>query len=334
MIKDNTIFLFITKRILTILLYLFLALSVTFLVINVMPGDPAYTLALYYVNQYRMKLEDALRIARETLGIEEKPLYLRYIDYIVGIFRGNLGISIYYKVPVTEVIKASLPWTIFVLTISTLLSYFIGINIGSFSAYRRGSKIDTFLYSLTIILMSTPSFIIGILVLYILGVYLRIIPLGGAYPTGVKPSISIEFIAGILYHATGPIITQALATLSGWILTSRNLSVTILEEDYVKFAFARGLRDSTIMSRYLRRHARIPIITGLALSLGYMLGGSTLIESIFRYPGMGYQLGLALGARDITLMTGILTLIVIAVILTSLLVELLYPLFDPRVKAT
>ncbi len=325
-------FLFISKKIFSMFFYLFLALSLTFLAINVLPGDPAYTLALYYVNQYRMNIDDALRIARQTLGIEEKPLYLRYLDYITNIFRGGLGTSIYYKRPVIEVIKESLPWTLFVLTLSTLFSYLIGIRLGSYSAYKRGSRTDAILYSTAIVLMSTPSFIMGILILYVFGVYLRVLPLGGAYPINVKPSISLKFIVGVLYHATGPILAQMLATLSGWILTTRNLSVTILEEDYVKFAFARGLSDSTIVSRYLRRHAKIPITTGLALSLGYMMGGSTLVESVFRYPGMGYQLGLAIGSRDLNLMSGILTLIVTAVILSSLLVELIYPLIDPRVK--
>jgi len=325
---------FTVTKISILILYLFLALTLTFFVTNVMPGDPVYNLALYYVNQYRMSLEDALRIARQALGIEEKPLYARYIEYITGIFRGDLGNSIYYKAPVMYVIRASLPWTLFVLSISTLLSYFIGIIIGSHSAYRRGTKLDTLVYSIAIILMSTPSFIIAILILYMLGVYLRLIPLGGAYPVGVSPSMNIKFIVGVLYHAVGPITAQALTTLSGWILAARNLSVTTLEEDYVKFAHARGLRDSTIVSRYLRKHARIPIITGLALSLGYMLGGSTLVEAVFRYPGMGYQLSLALGSRDIPLATGILTLIVIAVILTSFLVELVYPLLDPRIKSS
>jgi peptide/nickel transport system permease protein len=181
-------------------------------------------------------------------------------------------------------------------------------------------------------MLSLPPFIIAVIVLYVLGVNLKLIPLGGAYALGVKPGLNLPFLLSVLQYAAGPVLAQALVQLSGWLLSARNVSVTILAEDFVKYGVARGLKRGTLTKKYIWKPARLPILTSLALSFGYMLGGSTLVESVFRYPGIGQQLGLALGSRDFGLAISIFTIMVIAVILASFLIELLYPLLDPRVR--
>ncbi len=204
--------------------------------------------------------------------------------------------------------------------------------MGVFAAFKRGKAADSVLYSAAIVMLSLPPFIIAVIVLYALGVNLKLIPLGGAYALGVKPGLNLPFLLSVLHYATGPVLAQALVQLSGWLLSARNVSVTILAEDFVKYGMARGLKRGTLTKKYIWKPARLPILTSLALSFGYMLGGSTLVESVFRYPGIGQQLAQALGSRDFGLAISIFTIMVVAVILASFLIELLYPLLDPRVK--
>lgn len=320
-------------KLLMLIAYIITALTLVFFVINLMPGDPAYSLAVYYMQTYNLKFEQALEMARAALGYDvSKPVHVRYLEYLARLARGELGFSLYYRRPAVEVIALSLPWTLLVLMLATILSYVVGTRLGVFAAFKRGRAVDSALYSAAIVMLSLPPFIIAVIVLYVLGVNLKLIPLGGAYALGVKPGLNLPFLLSVLQHAAGPVLAQALVQLSGWLLSARNVSVTILAEDFVKYGVARGLKRGTLTKKYIWKPARLPILTSLALSFGYMLGGSTLVESVFRYPGIGQQLGLALGSRDFGLAISIFTIMVIAVILASFLIELLYPLLDPRVR--
>jgi len=320
-------------KLLALAVYIFAALTLVFMVINLMPGDPAYSLAVYFMQTYNLKFEQALEMARVALGYDvSKPVHVRYLEYLSRLMRGELGYSLYYKRPAVEVIALSLPWTLLVLMLATIASYIIGTRLGVFAAFKRGKAADSILYSAAVVMLSMPPFIVAVIVLYLLGLNLRLIPLGGAYALGVKPGLNIPFLLSVLHHASGPVLAQMLVQLSGWLLASRNVSVTILAEDFVKYGVARGLKQRTLTKKYIWRPARLPILTSLALSFGYMLGGSTLVESVFRYPGIGQQLALALSSRDFGLAVSIFTMMVIAVIFAAFLIEILYPLLDPRVR--
>ncbi|MEM0318218.1 MAG: ABC transporter permease [Thermofilaceae archaeon] len=324
---------YIAKRLALLFAYIFCALTLVFFIVNSMPGDPAYSLAVYYMQVYNLKFEDALEMARRALGYDVlKPVHIRYVEYILNLLRGNLGFSLFYKRPAIDVIAVSLPWTLFILTLATILGYFMGTRLGVLAAYRRGSKSDVIIYTVSVVLLSLPPFIFAIIILYSLGVGMRILPIGGAYPVWTTPGFNFDFIVGILWHAVGPVVAQALAQLAGWSIGARNVSVVVLAEDYVKYGVARGLKKSTLRKKYVWRPARLPILTGLALSFGYMLGGSTLVESVFRYPGMGFQLAQAMAYRDFGLIMAIFTIIIFTVLSASFIIELLYPFLDPRVR--
>jgi len=324
---------YLLKRLASFFIFLWAALTITFILVHLMPGDPAYMLAHQYMQNYGISFEDAYQMAKASLSWDPtKPLWVRYIEYFGNLVRGNLGTSILYEQSVNQIIAKSIPWTIFVASISLLLSFMFGVYLGSNAAWRRGSKVDSAVFFSGIVLSSFPSFIVAILLVIFLGVKFGIIPIGGAYSEDLVPGFNLRFITDVLYHAIGPIIALSVERLAGYMLGMRNNAVSIIQEDFVNFAAMRGLKDSTIAKKYVRRPALLPLITSLAISLGFMFGGATLAESVFRYPGIGYQYAQALGTRDYPLIMGIFTVIITAVLLATLVVELVYPLIDPRVR--
>jgi len=172
-------------KLLALAVYIFAALTLVFMVINLMPGDPAYSLAVYFMQTYNLKFEQALEMARVALGYDvSKPVHVRYLEYLSRLMRGELGYSLYYKRPAVEVIALSLPWTLLVLMLATIASYIIGTRLGVFAAFKRGKAADSILYSAAVVMLSMPPFIVAVIVLYLLGLNLRLIPLG-ARPGGL-----------------------------------------------------------------------------------------------------------------------------------------------------
>lgn len=310
-----------------------IAISGIFVLVNSMPGDPAYGLAVSISQQRNMKMEEALKIARRMMGIDpDESLPTRYKNFISNLFKGNLGYSTFYKTDINGIIGKALPWTLFVIAIATFLSFFVGIYLGAFTAQKRGKAVDTVISTISSIIQSVPPFILAIGVLYLFSVRLKLLPLGGAYPIGMEPSFSLKFIGTIFLHATGPIIATAIPQMASWVLSMRGNTAQTMEEDYIRFAEMRGVRDSVIAAKYIRNNAMLPLVANLAIGIGYMLGGNTLVETIFNYPGIGLYFSKAIAVRDFSLLTGLFTLIVIGVIIATFIADFVYTLIDPRVK--
>jgi peptide/nickel transport system permease protein len=298
-----------------------------------MPGDPAYSLAVTYMQEWGISFEAAYKIAQQSLAWDtSKPLWERYIEFICNLIKGDLGKSVYYRESVSKIVAKSIPWTVFVGSISLLITYIIGIYLGSYAAWRRGKIADSVTFLFAIVFSCFPSFVTAVLILILFGVKLRLIPLGGAYAIGLKPSFTFEFVKSALHHAIGPILALSAENIAAYILGMRNSAVAVLQEDFVNFAVIRGLRNNTISKKYVRKPAILPLVTALSSSVGFLLGGATLAETVFRYPGMGYQFGVALGMKDYPLIVGLFTLQILAVLFAMFLVELIYPLIDPRAR--
>jgi len=202
-------------------------------------------------------------------------------------------------------------------------------------AYRRESVLDHVLSILSSIFHSVPNYIIGILLIVVLGIQLHVIDIAslrGSYSPGVTPAVSIPFFLDALRHAALPIATYVLTTVGSWMLTMKSSTSARLNEDYVTVARARGLGDWRIMSSYVGRNAIIPLVTQLAIAAGFVIGGSILIEVLFVYQGVGWLLNSAIAQRDYTVMQGVFLFITIAVIVANLLADLLYGRIDPRVR--
>jgi peptide/nickel transport system permease protein len=202
-------------------------------------------------------------------------------------------------------------------------------------AYRRESWIDHLLTSIGSLLHAIPNYILAILIVVFLGVKLQLFDLTaarGSYTPGVTPSFSLSFLNDIFYHATLPILAYALTTVGSWALVMKSSTVETLGEDYVTVARARGLSDNRIRSGYVGRNAVLPLFSQLAVSLGFVVGGSIFVERIFGYQGIGFSLYGAVNGRDYAVLQGIFLVVTISVVVANLLADLLYSQLDPRIR--
>lgn len=324
---------YILNKLLQVFIMTFLALTVVFFIVQSMPGDPAFGLAVSIAQTRNMSLDKALEIAHNIIGYNPKePLIWKYLKFIRNIFVGNFGYSTYFKTSVNEIIGKALPWTLFVISLATFIGFFGGVTLGAYSAQKRGTLIDTLISTIFSIIQAIPAFVLAVFILFVGAVRLRLLPLGGAYPIDITPGFYPEFLLTIFYHALGPLLATSIPQMVSWGLSMRGNCSNVIEEDFVRFAKIRGLSDTVIAKKYVRKNAILPLVASLAIGIGYMLGGHTLVEVIFNYPGIGYYFGQAISARDFGLLTGLFSLIVVGVILATFIAEILYSIIDPRVK--
>jgi peptide/nickel transport system permease protein len=315
-----------------IVLYMFIAwaaITMNFLIPRLMPGDPVSLLVDRVQGQVDPEAIDALR---EAFGLSDANLFVQYIDYLSALARGDLGLSItFYPVPVGDVISGALPWTIGLIGVTTIISFVFGTGLGVVFAWRRGTWTDGFLPGLTF-LNAIPYFWMALIMVLIFSVNLGWFPVSGGYGLGLRPEASWEFVSSAISHAIMPAITIILASFAGWVIGMRNMMVTVLGEDYVTMAEAKGLPKTMVMVRYAARNAILPSVTGFALALGTVVGGSILTEVIFNYPGLGYTLFQAVQNQDFPLMQGMFLIISMAVIAANLIADVFYVLLDPRTR--
>jgi len=294
-----------------------------------------------YVNQlivtYGTPYHEAMDQAASLFAIDlDQPLFFQYISYLQNLLQGNLGKSVLSPgTTVVEVIKRFLPWTLFSVGLGLLISFIIGTLLGVIMAYRRDSFLDHSLTVVSSVVSSVPDFLIGLLLVVWLGVQWDLLPIGamrGAYSSGVKPEFSWYFIKDAFFHAALPISTYVLTSVGFWMLSMKSSTVSALGEDYVTVAKARGLREWRITTSYVGRNAILPLFTIFTIRIGFVVGGSLLVEQIFEYAGLGRMLGQAIGQRDYTLMQGIFLIITFSVIFANFFADILYSWLDPRIK--
>lgn len=319
------------KRILTALVTIFISLILVFVVIEAMPGDPVDLLAQEYARTEGLSYEIAFDRAKATLNYDpDIPVMERFVEYVGGIFTGNLGQSMIYKKSVIDIVLGALPWTLLVLSISLFLSFTVGVGLGIYIAWKQKKYLNVGLNVYQSIFGSIPDYIVGYVLIFIFSVYFGLLPSRGAYT--VQPAFSLEFIINILKHAALPVMTYFLTTLAGWTMSMRANSLSVLGEDYMNYARARGLSKKRILSNYLGRNAMLPMVTSVAISFGFMFGGSPLIENLFLYPGVGYYLNMGINRRDFPLMQGMFLIIIVMVIVSGVISEILYTRLNPRLR--
>ncbi len=312
---------------------LFLMMTLTFFVVRNTPGDAVQEIAMYYVQQYGISIDEAVRWVSAMYGYNpDEPLWKQYLDYVSGLLRGNLGQSILYQVSVNEIVVKALPWTVLVLATSLLLSFAIGILMGMVIAWKRKTILDPLVTMYASFTGATPDYITALILLIIFAINLKWFPTKGAYDAGLTPGFNLPFLKSVFHHAVLPITAYAFENTAAWALAMKGSAVSVLGEDYITAARARGLKERRIVVRYVGRNAILPMVTALAIAMGGMLGGSVLIESIFNYPGVGWFLSEAVQRRDYGMMQGLFFLIAAAVIFANLIADLLYSWLDPRIR--
>lgn len=312
---------------------LWAALTLNFLIPRLLPGNPVDIL-LAKLQQRGGQVSAETRRAYELLlgGDSSEPLVVQYVSYLVNVFKGDLGVSVtYFPAPVTEVIAVSLPWTIMLIGISTVVAFIIGISLGAFVGWKPGTWVDS-LVPATTLLAAVPYFWLALILVYFLSSNLGLFPAQGGYNVILDPGWSWEFISSALYYGFLPALTIVIASLGGWLLGMRNMMVSTLSEDYILTAQAKGLSNGRILRNYAARNAVLPSIAGFAISLGFVVGGSVVTEQVFSYPGIGSKLLSAVTNNDYALMQGLFLFITLAVLGANLIVDLFYGLIDPRTR--
>jgi len=263
----------------------------------------------------------------------DKPLWQQYTDYISGIARLDLGVSL-NKFPksVWELIMEALPWTIGLLLVTTVVSFIIGNLLGAVAAWPRAPRWLRTFATPFVLLQGVPPVLLGVLLLFFVAFRLKALPLGGAYSIGTQPNWSIAFVLDLLRHQILPAVALIFGSVGGWVLSMRGMGITIQGEDYVTFAEHKGLAGRTIFRDYYLRNAMLPQVTGLALALGSVITSGIVVEQIFGLPGLGSALNGAIQTNDFLVIYGIVLFITIAVASLMVLVELMYPLLDPRIR--
>ncbi len=263
----------------------------------------------------------------------DKPLLAQYFDYVGSIARFDLGVSLnQFPKTVSELIAESLPWTISLLLITTLLAFVIGNLLGAISAWPRAPSWLRSFATPFVLLQGVPPVLLALFLLFFVAFRLKLLPLGSAYSTGIVPDWSFSFFLDVLKHQILPGLSLILGSVGGWVLSMRGMGVTIQGEDYVNFAEHKGLSGYTIFRNYYLRNAMLPQVTGLALGLGSVITNGVIVEQYFGLPGLGSVLGAAIQSNDFLVIYGIVLFITIAVASLMVIVELMYPILDPRVR--
>ena len=235
--------------------------------------------------------------------------------------------------PVTDVVGQSLIWTVGLVGFATLVAFAIGTIGGAIVGWRRGSRLDA-LIPITTFLSTIPYFWLGLVAISVFSVTLGWFPIGKAYGVGVTPEWSWEFVGDVIHHAFLPAATIVIASLGGWMLGMRNMMLTVLDEDYVMVAQAKGMPNRRVLWRYAARNAVLPQIQSFALALGFIVGGTIVMEVVFSYPGVGKLLLDATNAKDYALMQGVFLVLTISVLVANLLADIAYAFLDPRTRQT
>jgi peptide/nickel transport system permease protein len=277
-------------------------------------------------------LEDMVDEYNQKFGLD-RPLWEQYFTYLGNVVRLDFGYSIVnYPRTVVSMMSDALPWTIGLLLTTTLLAFVIGTLLGALLAWPNAPRFVQFLFPPLLTLSSIPFFLLGLMLLYVFAFQLSWLPLFGGYSAGSFPEFSPSFAWDVFKHSLLPAFAILLASMGFWALGMRGMMVTIEGEDYMTFAEAAGLKNRTLFFTYALRNALLPQTTALGLSLAQILSGALLVEVIFSYPGIGSTLYFAIRRNDYFLIQGVIFAIVVGVSVATLILDLIYPLLDPRIS--
>jgi peptide/nickel transport system permease protein len=315
---------------------MFIGITLVFIIPRLLPSDPVESQLQQMTARGQYLDPAAIEKIRETLqelyGLEGGMLK-QYLSYWKRLLTGDLGPSYtQFPTPVVSLIKASLPWTVGLLLISLTISWIIGTILGGIRVSFPRSRIARFMEVIIMGVRPIPYYIMALILLILFAFVFPIFPMAGGYSVGTKIGFNLRFFRDLIKHAFLPILSMVILEIGGWFLQMRNVASNIVEEDYVVYAEASGLPKLRIIFLYIMRNAIIPQITGLALNLGFIFGGALITEIVFSYPGMGYLLYSAILAGDYNVIMGVNIFSIVGVSTAMLIIDLLYPLLDPRVR--
>ena len=325
---------YLLNRVVTLLLTVWIAATLIWIIPRLSPVDPA-DIMLGRMAAGAGAVENADQILerlKENFGLND-PLVVQYVKYIRNVVIFDFGLSTAtFPTQVSTLIARALPWTVGLMLLSVVITFFIGNALGALMAWDRSPKLVRVAIPAAMVFTSIPPILSGLLLMWILAAKLRWFPLTGAYGLTVEPGWTWGFVQSVIHHGFLPALSIVIVTFGFWALGMRGLMITVQGEDYVTLAKAKGLRPRYILYRYMIRNAILPQITAFALKIGLLVAGQVLVERIFAYNGMGKLLYDAILDQDFPVIQGVSFVIILMTAVSVFLVDLVYPFVDPRVR--
>lgn len=322
------------QKILWYALTLVVAVIMNFVLPRLMPGDPVAAIAAKQIggNETATQIQQIYEQYAQRFGID-KPMWEQFFIWLGNLFHGDLGVSFsQYPRTVSDIISSAVGWTVALQLPAILVGWILGNLLGAIAAYKKGVW-DRAILPASMFISNIPAFGMAVILLYIFAIQLQIAPSSGAYGFDMVPSASWSFVKSVIWHYQLPFWSIVLVTIGGQAIGMRSMSIYELNADYVKYSRFLGIKDNKIVG-YVFHNAMLPQVTGLALSLGTMIGGALVAEMIFSYPGLGTVMLQATTGQDYPLLSACTLIITIMVLIACFAVEILYGVIDPRVKAS
>ncbi|MBU3951308.1 MAG: ABC transporter permease [Proteobacteria bacterium] len=317
---------YILGKLVEITIIFFVIMTALFFLFRLSPGDPISKVA------DPMLTPEDMRYIIEQMGLD-KPIWEQYVIYLKNFFTGNFGVSFHYGEPVFKIIRERLGWTVLLFTSSTILAAFAGVFLGKIAAWNKGSRLDNVLSisALVCYTLFIPWF--ALLLLWVFGFKLGLFPLGGILSPELWVGNASWFVRmlDILHHMLLPLMTLFVIHLGSYLLLMRSSMLSVLREDYIITARAKGLSERVIRNKHAAKNAALPVVTSVGLSLAFSINGGALTEQIFTWPGIGRELIFAVSNNDYPLAQACFLLIALVVLLANLVVDILYAYLDPRI---
>lgn len=326
---------FLAKRLSLAVVTIYVVVTLTFFMVRLMPGNAMSYLKSQLSAQGGLTTSQIAAKISEAYGVRATgPLWQQYLTYVGNAFRFNFGTSIINPgQTVLSVVAGALPWTLLIVGLALLISFTIGVAAGTLIAAFPQHLLAKIATGVVSFLAAVPNYIVALVLIYLVADREHLLPASGPYSLSTTPGWNLPFILSVLRHATLPVLSYVIVSFGSWALTMKGSVSTIMGADYVRTGEAWGLSRRRVTQSYVGRNAMLPMVTNLGLALGYMFGGSVFIETFFVYPGLGYYLIESVNERDYPVMMGCFILITVAVVVSNLIVDLVYPLVDPRIMS-
>ena len=326
---------YILPRFLQWLIVIFVGVTVAFVVPRLSPIDPVQN-TLNRMAVYGIMYPEAVDMLRATLeelyGLKG-TIFEQYVAFWRRLLTGDFGPSLtVFPTPVSQLILQALPWTLGLLVTSTVASWLFGIFIGTLAGVYSGSRLSRALETMVLCITPIPYYIMALTLVLLFAYAIPVFPLAGGAAIGLRPSLSWPFIGSVLKHGFLPALSLVVISTGWHFLSQKALTSTLVSSDFVTYARIAAVPRRTILYHYLVRNSLLPQATDLALSLGTVFGGALITEVVFSYPGIGQVLHTAIFQGDFNLMMGIIVLSVVGIATGALVIDLMYPLLDPRIR--
>jgi peptide/nickel transport system permease protein len=324
--KEFHIYIYIGKKALYAIITVFAIISFNFLLFRILPGNPIEV--LYRGAQLSPSAIDALY---KQFGLNQ-PLWIQYFIYIKNTISGNLGISYAYQLPVIDVLFPAIINSLILGIPATILGIYIGIWTGKIAGWKRNTMTDNLFTNISMILWAIPGYWLATLLILLIVLTGGVLPVSGMYTPGINYQSFFYRLIDLLKHLVLPLIVLTLLNYGQYTILMRNSLIDVTNEDYIISAKAKGVPDYLILNKHAMPNARLPIVSMIAINLGYLVGGLILTETVFSWPGVGWLIYSSILSRDYPVLQGAFLILAISIVISNFIADMIYLYLDPRIR--